>query len=188
MQVISIETLMGENRDAATIWRGPLKIGVIKQFISDMEWGDLDYLVIDSPPGTGDEPLTVAQTIPDAKALIVTTPQEISVADVRKSINFCRQVQMEILGLVENMSGLICPHCQERIELFKSQGGQFTASKEGLRFLGSLPLEPLVVENGDTGNVKLLDNDALEFSRVFQKMVDMVVENLKADNSNRATA
>ena len=105
MDVISIETLIGD-KDAATIWRGPLKIGVIKQFIADIEWGDLDYLIIDSPPGTGDEPLTVAQTIPDAKALIVTTPQEISLADVRKSINFCRQVHMEILGLVENMSGL----------------------------------------------------------------------------------
>ena len=100
MEVISIETLMGENKDAATIWRGPLKIGTIRQFISDIDWMELDYLVIDSPPGTGDEPLTVAQTIPDAKALIVTTPQEVSLADVRKSINFCRQVKMEMLGRV----------------------------------------------------------------------------------------
>ena len=90
MEVISIEVLMGDDKDYATIWRGPLKIGVIRQFISDIEWSDLDYLIIDSPPGTGDEPLTVAQTIPDAKALIVTTPQEISLADVRKSINFCQ--------------------------------------------------------------------------------------------------
>ena len=88
MEVISIETLLGDDKDAATIWRGPLKIGVIRQFISDMEWNDLDYMIIDSPPGTGDEPLTVAQTIPDALALIVTTPQEVSLADVRKSINF----------------------------------------------------------------------------------------------------
>jgi ATP-binding protein involved in chromosome partitioning len=111
LQVISIESLMGENKDAATIWRGPLKIGVIRQFISDMEWPPLDYLIVDSPPGTGDEPLTVAQTIPDAKALIVTTPQEISLADVRKYINFFRQVHMKILGIVENMSGILCPHC-----------------------------------------------------------------------------
>lgn len=107
LHVISIESLMGENKDVATIWRGPIKIGVIRQFISDIGWPDLDYLIIDSPPGTGDEPLTVAQTIPNAKALIVTTPQEISLADVRKSINFCRQLCMEILGIVENMSGML---------------------------------------------------------------------------------
>ena len=120
LEVMSIEPLMGENKDAATIWRGPLKIGVIRQFIADIEWMDLDYMIIDSPPGTGDEPLTVAQTIPDAKALIVTTPQEISLADVRKSISFCRQVHMEILGLVENMSGLICPHCGKTVERYRN--------------------------------------------------------------------
>ena len=136
MDVISIESLLGENKDTATIWRGPLKIGVIRQFIADVEWPDLDYMIIDSPPGTGDEPLTVAQTIPDAKAVIVTTPQEISLADVRKSINFCRQVKMEILGLVENMSGLKCPHCKKMIEIFKTRGGMLTAKKEGLRLLG----------------------------------------------------
>jgi len=122
MEVISIEPLMGENKDSATIWRGPLKIGVIRQFIADIDWSDLDYMIIDSPPGTGDEPLTIAQTIPDAKSVIVTTPQEISLADVRKSINFCRQVNMTILGLVENMSGLKCPHCGEMIDIFKTQG------------------------------------------------------------------
>ena len=149
MEVISIETLMGENKDVATIWRGPLKIGAIRQFISDIEWMNLDYLIIDSPPGTGDEPLTVAQTITDAKALIVTTPQEISLADVRKSINFCREVNMEILGLVENMSGLTCPFCGKMIELFKTNGGMLTAKKENLRFLGSLPIEPKIVQEGD---------------------------------------
>ena len=176
MQVISIEPLMGENKDAATIWRGPLKIGVIRQFISDIEWNDLDFLIIDSPPGTGDEPLTVAQTIPGAKALIVTTPQEISLADVRKSINFCRQVNMEILGLVENMSGLTCPHCGKMIELFKTKGGMLMAKAEGLRLLGSLPLEPEVVQQGDLGGVAVLDNDELTFTRKFNKMVDEIVK------------
>ena len=159
MEVISIETLMGKNKDVATIWRGPLKIGAIRQFISDIEWMNLDYLIIDSPPGTGDEPLTVAQTIPDAKALIVTTPQEISLADVRKSINFCREVNMEILGLVENMSGLTCPFCGRMIELFKTNGGMLTAKKENLRFLGSLPIEPKIVQEGDMGNINMLNND-----------------------------
>jgi len=176
MEVISIESLLGENKDAATIWRGPLKIGVIRQFISDMEWNDLDYLIIDSPPGTGDEPLTVAQTIPDALALIVTTPQEVSLADVRKSINFCRQVHMEILGLVENMSGLLCPHCGKTIDLFKTRGGMLTAKKEGLMLLGTLPLEPQVVMNGDVGSMGILDDETLPITKEFTKMVDMIVE------------
>ncbi|MBN1276579.1 MAG: Mrp/NBP35 family ATP-binding protein [Deltaproteobacteria bacterium] len=175
MYVISIESLMGEDKDSATIWRGPLKIGVIRQFISDIEWSDLDYLVIDSPPGTGDEPLTVAQTIPDAKALIVTTPQEISLADVRKSINFCRKVNMEMLGLVENMSGLKCPHCGKMIEVFKTQGGITTAQKEGLNLLGSLPMEPEVVSKGDTGNMDFLDDNSKLYSQEFSRIVDKVI-------------
>jgi Mrp family chromosome partitioning ATPase len=176
MHVISIESLMGENKDAATIWRGPLKIGVIRQFISDMEWPDLDYLIIDSPPGTGDEPLTVAQTIPDAKALIVTTPQEISLADVRKSINFCRQVQMDILGLVENMSGLTCPHCNKSIDLFKTLGGERMAKKEGLRLLARLPIEPEVVKKGDEGGLLGLNDLWITYNSEFKKMVSIIEE------------
>ena len=136
----------------------------------------MDYLVIDSPPGTGDEPLTVAQTIPDAKALIVTTPQEVSLADVRKSINFCRQVNMEILGLVENMSGLKCPYCGKIIDVFKTQGGELTAQKEGLRLLATLPLELEVVKEGDAGDISLLDNKALLITQEFNKMVDEIVK------------
>lgn len=176
MHVISIETLMGENKDTATIWRGPIKIGVIRQFISDIEWSDLDYLIIDSPPGTGDEPLTVAQTIPDARALIVTTPQEVSLADVRKSINFCRQVKMGILGLVENMSGLQCPHCGKRIDLFKAHGGQLTAKKENLALLGSLPIEPEIVSQGDAGNLAGMDDNKLPYIREFDKIVEKIVK------------
>jgi ATP-binding protein involved in chromosome partitioning len=176
LHVISIEVLMGDNKDTATIWRGPLKIGVIRQFISDIEWSDLDYLIIDSPPGTGDEPLTVAQTIPDARALIVTTPQEVSLADVRKSINFCREVNMRILGIVENMSGLKCPYCGKIIDLFRSEGGKLTAKKEGLRLLGSLPIEPEVVKKGDMGDLSCLDQEDLPFTEEFQKLVDQIEE------------
>jgi len=175
MEVISIEPLMGENKDAATIWRGPLKIGVIRQFIADIEWMELDYMVIDSPPGTGDEPLTIAQTIPDAKAVIVTTPQEISLADVRKSINFCRQVRMEILGLIENMSGLTCPHCGKMIDIFKTRGGMLTAKREGLNLLGTLPFEPEVVSKGDVGNMSILDNDQFMITQEFNKIVDEIL-------------
>jgi ATP-binding protein involved in chromosome partitioning len=176
LEVISIESLMGENKDLATIWRGPIKIGVIRQFISDIDWSDLDYLIIDSPPGTGDEPLTVAQTIPDARAVIVTTPQEISLADVRKSINFCRQVHMDILGIVENMSGLMCPHCGKRIDLFKSRGGQITAEKEKLTLLGSLPIEPEVVNRGDLGRLDDLMEKSNPFNLAFEKIVEIIVQ------------
>jgi predicted Fe-Mo cluster-binding NifX family protein len=119
--------------------------------------------------------LTVAQTISDAKALIVTTPQEISLADVRKSINFCRQVRMEILGVVENMSGLSCPHCGKNIDLFKTQGGQAVTEKENLKLLGSLPIEPEIVKDGDAGSVECLDNGQLQFTRAFNQMLDQVV-------------
>jgi Mrp family chromosome partitioning ATPase/predicted Fe-Mo cluster-binding NifX family protein len=174
LEVISIESLMGEDKDAATIWRGPIKIGVIRQFISDIEWSPLDYLIIDSPPGTGDEPLTVAQTIPDSQAVIVTTPQEISLADVRKSISFCRRVDMKILGIVENMSGLYCPHCNERIDLFKSKGGQKVAKQEGLPLLANLPIEPEVVRQGDIGGLEALIKEDLPFTNEFNRLVQQV--------------
>ncbi len=150
LSVMSIESFI-PSKDDAIIWRGPMKYSAIRQFIGDVEWGDLDYLVIDSPPGTGDEPLTVAQIVSDARAVIVTTPQEVALADVRKSINFCRTVKMEIFGLVENMSGLNCPHCGEIIDLFGTGGGERTAKQTGIRFLGRIPFDPKVVACGDSG-------------------------------------
>lgn len=175
MQVMSIESLLGD-KDRATIWRGPLKIGVIKQFISDIDWSNSDYLIIDSPPGTGDEPLTIAQLIPDTKAIIVTTPQEISLADVRKSINFCRQVNMEVLGLIENMSGFRCPHCGKNIDLFRTDGGAVTAKKAGLPLLGSLPLEPDIVLEGDNGSIAWMDREDLLYRGSFTEIVDEFVD------------
>ena len=175
MEVMSIEALLGD-KDTATIWRGPLKIGVIKQFINDIAWSNSDYLVIDCPPGTGDEPLTIAQIIPDTKAVIVTTPQEISLSDVRKSINFCHQVNMQILGLVENMSGLTCPFCGKTIDLFKTNGGMLTAKKAGLTLLGSLPLEPEIVSEGDIGSVAWMDNKDMPYTKSFATIVDTVAD------------
>lgn len=116
--VVSMESLL-KDPDQAVLWKGPMKASVIRQFISDVSWGDLDFLVIDSPPGTGDEPMAVLQTMPDAASIVVTTPQEISLADVRKSINFLQYIKANILGVVENMSGLVCPHCAQEIEIFK---------------------------------------------------------------------
>ena len=147
---VSIESLT-PTKDDAIIWRGPVKYSAIQQFIGDVEWGALDFLLIDAPPGTGDEPLTVAQTIADAKAIIVTTPQEVSLADVRKSINFCKVVKMEIFGLIENMSGFACPHCQATIDLFGSGGGEKTAAATGIPFLGKIPFDQKMVECGDAG-------------------------------------
>lgn len=151
LSTISIESFI-PSKDDAIIWRGPLKFAAIRQFIGDIDWGELDFLVIDSPPGTGDEPLTVAQIISDAKAIIVTTPQEVALADVRKSISFCKTVKMEVFGLIENMSGLHCPHCGEMIDLFGSGGGERTAKQMGIRFLGKIPFDPNVVACGDSGS------------------------------------
>lgn len=150
LQAVSVESLT-QNKDDAIIWRGPIKHSAIKQFIGDVEWGELDFLIIDSPPGTGDEPLSVAQTIPDSKAIIVTTPQEVALADIRKSINFCKTVKMEIFGLIENMSGFTCPNCGEKIDLFGTGGGEKTANAMGVTFLGKIPFDLNVVTCGDTG-------------------------------------
>jgi ATP-binding protein involved in chromosome partitioning len=175
--MVSIEGLLAD-RDDAIIWRGPMKHGVIKQFISEVNWGKLDFLVIDSPPGTGDEPLSVAQTVTGAQAIIVTTPQEISLADVRKAINFCRKVEMPILGLVENMSGLVCPHCGQTIPLFRQGGGQKTAVAMGVDLLASLPFDLRVVESGDLGKPLLESADDSPFLLGLRHLVDEVESRL----------
>ncbi|RUM89376.1 MAG: ATP-binding protein [Thermodesulfatator sp.] len=174
LKVLSIEPLLPKE-DAAIIWRGPLKISAIKQFIGDIDWGKLDYLVIDAPPGTGDEPLTVAQTIPDAYALVVTTPQEVSLIDVQKSINFCRKVKMRLLGLVENMSGFICPHCGKELDLFKRGGGERLAEELGIRFLGRIPVDPRVVAAGDAGKPMIAAYPESVTARAFEELVHNVV-------------
>ena len=123
LKIISIGFLLGNKRDAV-IWRGPLKYQVIRQFIADVEWGDLDYLIVDSPPGTGDEPLSIAQLVgKNTGAIVVTTPQRVSIDDVRKSIQFCRKLELNILGVIENISGFLCPHCGKRATIFNQGGG-----------------------------------------------------------------
>ncbi|MFZ5449901.1 MAG: iron-sulfur cluster carrier protein MrpORP [Thermodesulfobacteriota bacterium] len=178
LQVVSIECLL-HDRDEAVIWRGPLKHSYIRQSMSQVNWGELDFLVIDSPPGTGDEPLSVTQTITGVQAVIVTTPQEISLADVRKAINFCRKVEMPILGLVENMSGLICPHCGGEIRLFKQGGGRKTAALMKVPLLGSLPFDLRVVESGDAGEPLSPAADNSRFIQALGGLVDEVEERLR---------
>ena len=173
LKVVSIESMIA-SKDDAIIWRGPLKYSAIRQFIGEVEWGELDFLIIDSPPGTGDEPLTVAQTIRDAKAIIVTTPQEVSLADVRKSISFCRTVKMDILGLIENMSGFACPHCNKMVDLFGSGGGEKTATAAGIPFLGRIPFDPNVVSCGDNG-ISIQEKYAdTPVSRAFMELAEKI--------------
>ncbi|HUU95508.1 MAG TPA: P-loop NTPase [Phycisphaerae bacterium] len=151
LRVMSIGFLL-RNQDDAVIWRGPMKMGVIKQFLKDVLWGELDYLIVDAPPGTGDEPLSVCQLMPGADgAIVVTTPQDVALAAVRKSITFCRQLNMPLLGVVENMSGFACPHCGTVTDLFTSGGGERMAREMGVPFLGRLPLDPFVGEACDAG-------------------------------------
>lgn len=151
LKVMSIGFLLSSAADAV-IWRGPMKYGVIRQFLKDVEWGSLDYLVIDSPPGTGDEPLSVAQLVGQpAGAVLVTTPQDLAVADVRRSVSFCEKLKLPVVGIIENMSGLACPHCGGRIELFKTGGGESLAREMGVPFLGAIPIDPRIVECGDAG-------------------------------------
>src|SRR3989441_12621851 len=148
VKVISMAQLL-VGRDTPVIWRGPLKIKAIKQMMIDVNWGDLDFMIIDLPPGTSDEPLSIAQEIPDADgAIIVTTPQEVSLLDVRKSIAFAQAVRLPIVGVVENMSGLVCPHCGKTIDVFKRGGGESAAKELGLKFLGRIPLDPRIVIGG----------------------------------------
>ncbi|WP_449245805.1 P-loop NTPase [Desulfobacca acetoxidans] len=170
LKVVSVEAFMPD-RESAVIWRGPLKHQAIQQFISDVDWGELDYLIIDAPPGTGDEPLSVIQTIPEAEAIIVTTPQEISLADVRKSIDFCRKTNMAIVGLVENMSRLICPGCGKEIQLFSSGGGQRLAAAAHVPLLGSLPFDPHLVELADMGRITQLQPEESPFLKAFGELV-----------------
>ena len=175
LHVISMGNFL-PNKDDAVIWRGPLKITAIKQFLGDVFWGDLDYLIIDSPPGTGDEPLTVAQDIEGVRAVVITTPQEVSLADVRKSINFCKNVAMPVVGIIENMSGYACPKCGEVTDLFGKGGGQKTALEMNVPFLGDIPIDPLFVVSGDRGTPYMMEGTDSPSSQAYFKIVGKIEE------------
>jgi ATP-binding protein involved in chromosome partitioning len=151
LKVLSLGFFL-QNPDDAVIWRGPMKMKAIQQFLKDVAWGDLDVLVVDSPPGTGDEPLSVCQLLGKVDgAVVVTTPQKVAAVDVRKSISFCRQVGVPVLGVVENMSGFVCPRCGEVTPVFRSGGGRRIADDMGVPFLGSIPMDPQIAEACDEG-------------------------------------
>jgi Mrp family chromosome partitioning ATPase len=175
LKVISIGFLLSSNRDAV-IWRGPMKYGIIRQFLKDVAWGPLDYLVIDSPPGTGDEPLSVAQLVGrPAGAILVTTPQELAVADVRRSVSFCEKVSLPVVGIIENMSGLICPHCGGKIDLFKAGGGELLAREMNVPFLGKIPIDPQIVTCGDSGAPYVQRFAASPAAQAFAEVVKHVL-------------
>lgn len=176
VKVISIGFFMAE-QDKAVIWRGPMKISVLKQLLAEVNWGELDYLIIDFPPGTGDEPLSVAQLIPNADgAIIVTTPQDLSLIDVRKSIDFCRQLKLPVLGVIENMSGLVCPHCGQVIDVFKRGGGEKMAKEMEVPFLGRIPIEPLIVEASDNGKPFVYHYGKTPAAMAFAKAIQPILE------------
>lgn len=163
-------------REAPVIWRGPLKMMALRQFLADVNWGDLDYLIIDLPPGTSDEPLSIAQDIPDSEgAIIVTTPQQLSLLDVYKSISFAKAVKLPVLGIVENMSGYTCPKCGNHEDLFKSGGGKKAAEELGIPFLGSVPIDPSIVVGGDSGKPFLLEHPDSPATKAFETIVENII-------------
>ncbi len=146
--------LLVENPDQAVIWRGPVKMGVIKQLLEEVAWGELDDLILDFPPGTGDESLSACQLIDIPKwAIIVTTPQEVALSDCRKCVDFCRRVEVPVLGIVENMSGFVCPDCSSRHALFGSGGGAQLAKMAGAPLLAEIPLDPAFLKRCDYGEL-----------------------------------
>lgn len=175
LAVMSIGFLLPDSRQPV-IWRGPRKHGVIRQFLADVAWGRLDYLVVDSPPGTGDEPMSIAQLVgPSAGAIIVTTPQQVAISDVRRCVAFCNEVSLPVVGIVENMSGLVCPKCGERIDLFKRGGGMALAREMDVPFLGQIPIDPEVVMAGDAGIPLLRDGPQSPAAKAFSEVVDSIL-------------
>lgn len=175
--VMSIGFLL-ENRDTAVIWRGPMKYNAIKQFLKDVEWGELDFLIVDSPPGTGDEPLSVLQLMErPSGGIIVTTPQDVALNDVRKSITFCRQLNLPVLGVVENMSGFVCPQCGTKTDIFKAGGGKSMALDMKVPFIGSVPIDPMIVEACDAGTSYVDHYAGTNTAKAFEEIVERIIGN-----------
>jgi ATP-binding protein involved in chromosome partitioning len=176
LKVLSMAFLL-PNTDAPVVWRGPLKHGVFQQFLGEVEWGDLDYLIVDLPPGTGDEPLSIAHLIGQVDgSVIVTTPQEVALLDSRKAVVFSRMVHVPVVGIVENMSGFKCPHCGKEIDLFKIGGGEKAAIELQVPFLGRIPLDPEIVQNCDRGKPFVSEKPDSPAARAFKEITERIEE------------
>jgi ATP-binding protein involved in chromosome partitioning len=174
--VMSIGFML-QDKDSPVIWRGPMKYQMIKQFLKDVQWGELDYLIIDSPPGTGDEPLSIVQLLENPEgAVIVTTPQQVAVADVRKGVSFCRSLSLPVIGVIENMSGFVCPKCGEVTDIFKSGGGETMAKDMNIPFLGSIPIDPHVVHACDSGEPYIQKHSQSPAAQAFNEVVKPILE------------
>jgi len=179
LSAVSMASLI-ESPDTPLVWRGPLKGIAIKQFLAEVSWGELDFLVIDSPPGTGDEPLSVCQLIPELDGgVIVTTPQEIALSDSRKCIHFLRDINIPILGIIENMSGFRCPNCGEKIDLFMTGGGKKAASDFKVPFLGAIPIDVQMVKSADEGQPFVCSNKESEASQAFEEIIQSIISRIK---------
>jgi ATP-binding protein involved in chromosome partitioning len=190
VKLISMGFLL-PNPDSPVVWRGPIKHTAIKQFLGDVEWGDLDFLIVDLPPGTGDEPLSVAHLIEGMDgSIIVTTPQDVALLDSRKSVNFSRMLKIPVIGIVENMSGLKCPECGHLIPLFKIGGGEKAAKDLGVPFLGRVPIDPEVVQKSDSGTPYVASYPDSDVTKVFQQIVEkckVFVESPQAQQEKSGT-
>jgi len=175
VKVFSIGFLL-PTRDTPIIWRGPLKHGFIKQAVENVEWGKLDYLIIDLPPGTGDEALSVANIAKPDGVIVVTTPQIVALEDVRKAINFAKELKVPVIGIIENMSGFVCPYCSKKTYIFGKGGGAHLAKEMGLPFLGEIPLALEVVKSGENGEPFVLKESSA--AKEFEKIVDKILKNL----------
>jgi ATP-binding protein involved in chromosome partitioning len=173
--IISMASILDDQK-TAVIWRGPRKGGAIRQLLGDVLWGPLDFLIIDAPPGTGDESLSIAQLIPDVRAIVVTTPQQVAIEDVRRSLQFLNKVSLDIVGVIENMSGLVCPHCHQEIDLFKQGGGEALAREWGVPFLGRIPLDPNLVSEADAGRPFFQGHEDSAVIQAFNLIVEQVVK------------
>jgi ATP-binding protein involved in chromosome partitioning len=170
--------------DAAIIWRGPLVGRMIQQFLQDVDWGELDYLIIDLPPGTGDAQLTLTQALPLTGAVVVCTPQDVAMTDAKKGINMFKKVEVPILGLVENMSYFLCPHCSERTEIFDHGGGRKASDEFGVPFLGEIPLDTKIRVGGDEGKPIVISEPDSPVSQAFQTVADSVMERVTAKDDD----
>ena len=179
LKVMSMAFLL-PSKDVPVMWRGPVKMSAVQQFIEDVRWGDLDYLVIDMPPGTGDEALSIVQLIPKADGMVVvTTPQDVALLDSRKSVGFAAETKIPIIGIIENMSGFVCPHCGEITNIFKSGGGEATAKEMNIQFLGRVPIEPSVVDSGDAGMPVVLKYPDSASAKAFNEIIDKIVKTVE---------